>query len=150
MSHRLLSTILFLSCPLVALQAQEPKYKSIDAETIAAYEKLGATYGGFRPIKPFVTEFVAGEEAAAKGLPGFRLNLLVEYTIPKLPPVKVPFGLDLTIRTGADEGLKELKDHDTLTVLHLRGSFIPRMKSKVYKIEKTRLCQKTGLFWKTL
>jgi len=131
MSHHLLFTMLFFSCPLVALQAQEPKYKSIDAETIAAYEKLGATYGGFRPIKPFVAEFVAGEEAAKKGLPGFRLILLLDEGFPKLPATKVLFGLDLAIRKGADDGLKELKDHGTLTVLHLRGTYVPNLDSEI-------------------
>ena len=51
---------------------EPPKWKPIDAETIAAYEKLGAEYGGIGVLEFGGLRFSPGNEAAAKGLPGFK------------------------------------------------------------------------------
>ena len=54
--------------------AQEPiKGQDIDPQTVAAYEKLGAVYGGFQP-NPFDGFFFRpGADAAREGVPGFIL-----------------------------------------------------------------------------
>jgi hypothetical protein len=74
------------------LRAGEP----IDKETIAAYEKLGAVYGGFEADEFGSVVFSAGAEVASEGLPGFRFIELPNGKLPRLPDVKVPFGLDLS------------------------------------------------------
>ncbi len=107
----------------VVVDSVEPKFQPIDAETIAAYMELGAEYGRFRANEFGGSGFSVGQDAAAKGLPGFRLGVS-EGKLPKLPPVKVPFGLDLALTEVRDAGLKELKNLDNLTLLHLRGTIV--------------------------
>ncbi len=51
----------------------QPKRGPIDPKTIAAYEKLGAAYGGFAVNQFGFLQFSPGKDEAAKGLPGFRL-----------------------------------------------------------------------------
>ena len=78
--------------------------KGIDAETVAAYEKLGAVYGGWVKLYSY-TYFKVGSEHAQKGLPGFQFPT---FPSSKLPEVAVPFGLDLSNSNVTDAGLKEL------------------------------------------
>jgi hypothetical protein len=69
-------SILCLSTLTGTLKAEGPVNQSIDEETIAAYEKLGAIYGGFKynyTNKWGNPRFWEGEEAASKGLPGFNI-----------------------------------------------------------------------------
>jgi hypothetical protein len=74
--------------------ADEPKHAAIDDATIAAYEKLGARYGGFIVSRDGWIEFEQGKDAAAKHLPGFRFRLPKEGNLPgPLPAVGVQFGL---------------------------------------------------------
>src|SRR4051812_5856537 len=84
----------WLALSATAAHGQEKKVlsKGIDAVTIAAYEKLGAEYGGW-PKDSVSGDFQPGRKQAEGGLPGFRFN----YTFPKtnLPEVAIPFGLDL-------------------------------------------------------
>ncbi len=105
-----------------------PKRDAIDSDTIAAYEKLGAVYGGFR-LNPITwsdegfrghLEFEPGKDAAAKHLPGFRLSPLRKGGLPgPLPAVGVQFGLDFAGTSLTDAGLKELKELKNLTALVL-------------------------------
>ena len=67
-------------------------------------------------------QFLPGKEAAAKGLPGFRLVSRPDGTLPQLPSVQVPFGLDLGDTQVTDAGLKELKELKNLTLLDLGGT----------------------------
>jgi hypothetical protein len=66
--------------------------RSIDPETIAAYEKLGAKYGGFVDDGFGRVMFSPGKEAADKGLPGFYIRSLKNRLLFKLPPIQVPVG----------------------------------------------------------
>ncbi len=111
------------------------KFKPIDPETIGAYEKLGAHYGGFE-ISPIGREvlFGLGKDVAAKNLPGFYLPSLPalpenpvgngvfhDGQVLKLPPVKVPFGLHLSgthVTNAALERLVELNNLCTLNLDH--------------------------------
>jgi internalin A len=115
--------------------AAEPKYKPIDRETIAAYEKLGATY-----ITLKVDQYGNVIYRAVDGLPGFTFERLPDE---KLPPVSVPFYLGCKATDGqlkalnnlvnlthlelhstqvTDAGLKELKGLNNLRWLSLMGS----------------------------
>ena len=96
-------------------------YKPVDSETIAAYEKLGAEYGGFVVDREGAFLFFSGKEEAANWLPGFRFQkTLDDGKLPKLPPVQVPFGLSFSWSTSiTNAGLKELKDLKNLTTLYL-------------------------------
>jgi hypothetical protein len=55
-----------------------PKRGSIASDTIAAYEKLGAVYGGFDLTRDGQIVFRPGKEAAAKHLPGFCFSSVPE------------------------------------------------------------------------
>ncbi len=107
----------------VAKTDEPPNFKPIDPETIAAYEKLGAKFGGFYGDRFEFDHFVPGTTAAAKGLPGFYFDSLRDGMLPKLPPVQVSFGLEIAIGSRAitDAGLKELRDLKNLTVLSFFG-----------------------------
>jgi hypothetical protein len=93
--------------------------KGIDADTIRSFEELGAVYGGFSMNKFGYVSFVPGTESASRGLPGFslpsrreldkRVNPITVGSLPKLPIVNVPFGLDLFGTAVADEGLQQLE-----------------------------------------
>ncbi len=86
--------------PDTAPVVHEPQAKQdIDAATIAAYEKLGATY-------------------RFEGIPVFQFRT---YPKDRLPGVAVPFGLDLTNSEITDAGLKELASQKNLTLLSLNG-----------------------------
>ena len=105
---------------LASAKADEPaKYKPIDPETVAAYEKLGAEYGEFEVTEFGAVTFSTGIDAAAKKLPGFCLAERPDRMLPKLPAVQVPFGLTLYDTGVKAEGLKELKDLKNLTTLVL-------------------------------
>src|SRR5947209_8175992 len=90
---------------LAAAPAQEKQAvgKGIDAATVAAYEKLGATYGGWEKHKFGFVVFKPGQVATVEGLPGFRFTSRPKA---KLPAISVPFGL--AFRSITDAGLKEL------------------------------------------
>ena len=57
------------------LPDDRPKRGPIDAATIAAYEKLGAEFGGLHTLPSGRSKFEPGKEAAAKYLPEFRFSL---------------------------------------------------------------------------
>jgi RNA polymerase sigma factor (sigma-70 family) len=97
----------------------ELKIKPIEAATIAAYEKLGAKYGGFETFESAMISFTPGEQAAVNGVPGFCfIGELPEGKLPKLPPVMTPFGLAFD-KGFSDEGLKQLKNLNNLHTLDL-------------------------------
>jgi hypothetical protein len=52
-------------------------------------------------------------------LPGFSFKQLPGGKLPKLPAVKVPFGLDLTGTALSDNNLKELRGFNSLNLLIL-------------------------------
>jgi RNA polymerase sigma factor (sigma-70 family) len=105
-----------------AAKANEPvKYKPIDPETIAAYEKLGGIHGGFELEDNVDCKLVPGKEADGKHLPGFQF-VSSDGSLPKLPPVNVPFGLYLGWRELTDKNLEELKSLENLTTLILIGA----------------------------
>ncbi len=110
--------LVLLALSVASVHGDEPKAtgKGIDAETVAAYEKLGADYGGW--VKQESLQFQTGRDAAERGLPGFRFY---SNPITKLPQVAVPFGLALK-NSGSivdDAGLKELAGLKNLTALDL-------------------------------
>ena len=129
MFMRTMLAILCLGWFVVALPAvpipDEAKRGPIDPETIAAYEKLGAVYGGFDVSVYGYPEFFPGKEAATKRLPGFQFAKL-PAALPKLPPVQVSFGIYLgdgglrSIWAVELTGLNELKDLKNLDSLYLR------------------------------
>jgi hypothetical protein len=126
--HRLVVLLLVLPWPVQAADAQ-PKAKKaegIDARTVAAYEKLGARYGGAVKTGSLTSvslqHFEAGKEAATKGLPGFRVSPLADGKFPHLPKVSVPFALDLGGMQVTDAGLKELAGLKNLSFLDLRST----------------------------
>src|SRR5262249_53510022 len=97
-----------------------PKRGPIDSDTIAAYEKLGAVYGGIHTFPAGWIQFEPGKEAAAKHLPGFRFSSLPAGELPgRLPAVGVQFGLDLDSTKLTDAGLKDVKELKNLTALSL-------------------------------
>jgi hypothetical protein len=72
----------------------KPPARDIDAATIAAYEKLGATHdiGSFQAAwqrSDWVDLFGGGKTSAEERLPGF--NFMGGDSVGKLPDVKVPF-----------------------------------------------------------
>ena len=62
-----------ISVAVSGVQAQDAKRlgKGINPATIAAYQKLGAVYGGIRQFNEFHFEFLAGKDNATKYLPAF-------------------------------------------------------------------------------
>src|SRR5690349_2837153 len=87
--------------------------KGIDPATVAAYEKLGAVYGGWRDGK---IVFERGPAAAAAGLPGFRFPADFKG---KLPKVNVPFALEFAADVVTDARLVELGGLTKLVQLDL-------------------------------
>ena len=100
---------------------EPPKYKPIDPEIIAAYEKLGAKYGSFEIDDLGTLKFSREKEMAKQRLPGFYLFSLDDGMLLKLPPVPVPFGLE-TFAQLTDEELKELKHLKNLAALDLHST----------------------------
>src|SRR5262249_4033024 len=94
-------------------QEKKPEGKGIDAATVAAYEKLGAKYGGWGKADD---TFQPGQKYAESGLPGFELRTFPEG---KLPDVAVPFGLMLMESDVTDAGLKQVSTLKNLTRLNL-------------------------------
>jgi hypothetical protein len=99
-----------------------PAHRQMDPETIAAYENLGAQFGGYDVDAPKHLEFSPGKKSAAKALPLFRFVSLRNGMLPELPSVQIPFGLDLRYTGLTDAGLKELKELKNLTALDLHGT----------------------------
>jgi hypothetical protein len=125
MFTRTLVAIFCLNWLVVSSNADEPpKYKPIDAETIAAYKTLRGNYSEFDFDANGFLRFLRAQGVAAKGaggerLPGFFLIPLRGGTLPKLPPVQVPFVLYFRGTALTDAGLKEIKDLKNLTALDL-------------------------------
>src|ERR1017187_1790275 len=112
--------LLALSAPSALGKEKQPAGKGIDAATVAAYEKLGAEYGGWVKTE-YGFRFQAGRDHAEKGLPGFRF---VNVFPMELPEVAVPFGLDLFQSNVKDAGLKEVARHKNLVALSLYGTYV--------------------------
>jgi hypothetical protein len=91
-----------------------PPAKRIDPETILAYEKLGAQFGGFVKDDPL---FRPGPENAEKGVPAFQFPF--NFAMTKLPDVAVLFGLDIGQREITDANLKEIAGLKNLSILSL-------------------------------
>jgi Leucine-rich repeat (LRR) protein len=109
--------VVLLAFAATAVQGQEKKVagNGIDAATVAAYEKLGAIYGGW--AKGDVDRlFQAGQKHAEEGVPGF---LFRTFPKSKFPTVDVPFGLDFFQSDATDAGLKELAHLKNLAKLSL-------------------------------
>src|SRR5438045_625564 len=70
-------------------QEQKSMGKGIDPATVAAYETLGATYGGVVRGR-FGYHFIVGPESAQRNLPAFQFKT---YLDAKLLDASVPFGL---------------------------------------------------------
>src|SRR5262249_31418813 len=98
--------------------AREPDTKTVDATTIAAYEKLGGEHGGWakKGYPNFLTaKQIASEPEGKKheiGLWGFHFK---EFPKSKLPEVAVSFGLDFMSTPVTDDDLKELGHLKNLT-----------------------------------
>ncbi len=118
---RILIVILCLGCMANPSQTDEPsKSKPIDPKTIAAYEKIGAQHGGFAVDADGSVRFTWIKEEAAHLLPGFRFLALRDGVLAKMPPIEVPFGLDLHLPRASNAHLKELKGIKNLTTLDLQ------------------------------
>src|SRR6516162_1227851 len=90
--------------------------KRIDADTIAAFEKLGAR---FHPAWHDPWTEHQDRERGPKDVPMFRLD--IHHPVPqKLPAVAAPFGFDLAHSNVTDANLKDLADLDNLVALNLR------------------------------
>lgn len=113
--------VLCITCVQIPLHAEEPKYKPVEVETIAAYKKIGAVYGGFAPLGHGVACFSVGKHLAAERgyMPGFYFDEKLEGKLPKLPEVVVPFGLVFVSTKLSEADLKELKVLKNLTCLYL-------------------------------
>jgi hypothetical protein len=101
-------------------QEKKPAGNGIDPATVAAYEKLGAMYGGWMK-RDIGSTFVPAREYAEKGVPGFSLRT---FPMAKLPDVAVPFGLDLAGSKATDAAMKELAGLKNLGLLNLAGTRI--------------------------
>ena len=117
----LCGTLVWLAFCAAVAQGQEKKLakKGIDAETIAAYEKLGAVYGAFTKDENTSTFFMPGHKYADKGLPAFAF---AKFPQAKLPEVAVPFGLNLSYVKMTPAELKSLAGLKNLTELNLAST----------------------------
>jgi Leucine-rich repeat (LRR) protein len=109
----------FLALQTGSLFAQPTKHaNTVDYETIAAYEILGATYVGW--VKDDLVPVSIGGDT---GFPGFYFRFATNrFAISKLPQVSVPFVMCLSV--SADDlrkGLKELAGLKNLVGLSLEG-----------------------------
>jgi internalin A len=111
-----LITVFAMSATAVQGQEKQAAGKGIDAATVAAYEKLGAKYGGW-VVNTNSKAFYPGQQHAEKGMPGFFLR---PFPNTKLPDVSVAFCLHLGGPEVTDAGLKELASLKNLTMLSLR------------------------------
>src|SRR5438874_2621672 len=104
--HKFVFLLALLPLMVQAADAQPKaeKAEGIDARTVAAYQKLGARYGGVVKRRSGFPQFNEGKEAARKGLPGFRLSSLADGKLPRLPQVSIPFALDLNYTEVTDAG----------------------------------------------
>jgi hypothetical protein len=84
MSLRIIAATFFVALLPIALPARELTVYPIDANTIAEYQKLGATYGGFAVNELGYIIFTAGYRAAAKELPGFSVRLIYRHPYKQL------------------------------------------------------------------
>ena len=127
-SSRVVCRVLY---PLLALglltlfvcAAPVPQHaKSLDADTIAEYEKLGAKYGGVSLNRHGWLEFLPGADKALGRLPAFRFARTPKDVLLKLPLVNVPFGLGFEKTHVTDEDLKDLTRLTNLAWLDLTGT----------------------------
>jgi len=117
----------FCVCLLLALlsansahsQGKKSAAKDIDAATVAAYEKLGASHGWLLKGDIFGFGFLPTRENEKKLLPGFCFKTFPKA---KLPEVTVPFGLDLQDTKVTDAELKDLAALKNLSWLDLRNT----------------------------
>lgn len=105
----------------LAIQPIGGERKAIDPDTISAYQKLGAIYGGGLPHFDFHLVFEPGKDSAEKGVPAFSFKSLPNAA---LPPVAVPFGLSLGQSDLTDSALKEVGRLTNLTWLSLDNTGI--------------------------
>jgi hypothetical protein len=99
--------------------ANDPDTGNIDADTIAAYEKLGATIGVMERDLYGDWVFSKKHSLGTRAIPALQFR---DFRAGKLPPVGGAFGLDLTQASMTDAGLKELKDLKNLAALDLGGN----------------------------
>lgn len=124
MFKKFLSTLLLLQFSNAALPGAEPAgYKPIDPATVAAYEKLGATYGCFDIFRLESAGFMVLKPAPFGRLPGFHFKPDTLKKLPKqLPAVDVPFGLDLSYSKITHDDLAALENLNNLTMLNLMAT----------------------------
>ena len=101
-------------------QDKQTTDKGIDAVTAAAYQKLGAIYGGWPENQNGIQ---GGEKHAEAGPPGFRF-LSGKFPKTKLPYVSVPFCLDLAKSGVTDADLKQITGLSNLIKLELSETYI--------------------------
>src|ERR1043165_6598772 len=99
----------------VSGQAKKSQGKGIDVETVAAYEKLGAVYGGWID-KEGNRGFEPGQKHAEDNLPAFQFRQLPTS---KLPDVAVPFALDLNFGHVTPARVKQVARLNNLTTLSM-------------------------------
>ena len=98
-----------------------PAPSSSTRSTIAAFDKLGAEYGMMVLQPDGGYAFKTVQEAPAWG-PAFRFKECDDFLLGKLPPVDVPFALELRDTKVTDEGLKHLAELKHLQWLNIGGT----------------------------
>src|SRR5438067_456040 len=138
---RLAASVALLTLSAAGMQAQEKKAaaKGIDRPTVAAYERLGAVYGGW-VIRDDEWGFLQGERSAEEGLPGFAFSAFPKS---ELPQVAVPFGL--SFRSADDSQLKRLAHLENLTALDLGHTKVTAAGLK--ELTKLKSLTALDLFW---
>ena len=116
-----------LSCRRVPAPDPEPptlsaywEFTEVDADTIAAYGELGGRYGWLMVQQPRGFRFTSGKDILGEGvLPAFSF---VKLPAGKLPPVGIPFGINLDFSSTKDAELVGLRDLKNLTSLSLMST----------------------------
>src|SRR5438874_546483 len=132
-SAKIVCLVLVANPPCVGCQNHDSKVDKksppksermvIAPEIIASYEKLGAEYGGFI-YHPGVVAFHKGNRAAMQGMPAFKFDSSSKPELIKLPPVPIPFGLDLSLTGVTDKEIKQLKNLSNLAMLDLSATTV--------------------------
>jgi hypothetical protein len=110
--HSLAVLVLCACVPAASGQDKKPAGKGIDADTVAAYQKLGGKYGGWYSGGPYY--FFSAGSFPENAIPGFTFAAAPKD---KLPVVAGPFGLRFDALT--DAGLKDIAGHTNLILLYL-------------------------------
>lgn len=121
MSLRIPSVLLVLIATQSACfaRAPVPKPKGIGADTVAAYEKLGATYGSMVRDSTGLIHFEEPKDGVRPaGMPAFRF---FQFPGGDLPDVGVPFALAFWYGELNDTALKEIKALKNLSQLTFNG-----------------------------